>query len=47
MENQPSSKYIVNEFGTKCFLTKHSKIIADKVNELVRNQKYILERLDK
>lgn len=47
MENQPSSKYIVNEYGTKCFLTKHSKIIADKVNEVIRNQKYILERLDK
>ena len=35
LENNPNSKYIVNEYGTKCFLTKHSKIIADKVNELI------------
>lgn len=36
VENNPSNKYIVNEFGTKCFLTKHSKIMADKINELIK-----------
>lgn len=27
--------YIKNEYGTKCGLTKHSKIIADKINEII------------
>ena len=27
--------YIKNEFGTKCYLTKHSKIFADKINEIL------------
>ena len=27
--------YIKNEYGTKCYLTKHSKIIADKLNEVI------------
>lgn len=27
--------YIKNEFGTSCNLTKHSKIIADKINEIL------------
>lgn len=28
--------YIRNEFGTRCNMTKHSKLIAEKVNELIR-----------
>lgn len=36
-QDTPSSNfYIRNEYGTKCGLTKHSKMIAEKVNELVR-----------
>lgn len=32
----PSSNYYIrNEFGTKCGLTKHSKMIAEKVNEII------------
>ena len=31
----------------KYLLTNHSEIYADKINALIRNQKYILERLDK
>ena len=27
--------YITNEYGTKCYLTKHSRIIANKVNEII------------
>ena len=27
--------YIENEYGTKCYLTKHSKILADKINEII------------
>ena len=27
--------FIRNEYGTKCYLTKHSKIIASKFNELI------------
>lgn len=27
--------YIINEFGTKCYMTKHSKIIANKLNEII------------
>jgi hypothetical protein len=30
-----SNYYIKNEFGTQCYLTKHSKIIADKINEIL------------
>lgn len=30
-----SNYYIRNEYGTKCALTKHSKMIADKLNELI------------
>ena len=29
------SYYIKNEYGTKCYLTKHSKIFADKINEIL------------
>ena len=28
--------YIRNEHGTKCSMTKHSKIIAEKLNEVIR-----------
>ena len=35
---------IRNEYGTKCSLTKHSKIIADKLNEVID---YINRREDK
>ena len=31
----PTQFYIRNEYGTKCSLTKHSKIIADKLNEVI------------
>ena len=34
-EATPNSYYILNEHGTKCYLTKHSKVIADKVDELI------------
>lgn len=36
VENGTGNFYIRNEYGTKCCLTKHSKIMADKINELVR-----------
>jgi hypothetical protein len=35
-----SNYYIKNEFGTKCVLTKHSKMIADKLNEILDYLKY-------
>lgn len=31
-----SNYYIRNEFGTKCGLTKHSKMIAEKMNEVIK-----------
>lgn len=35
-QDTPNSNfYIRNEYGTKCALTKHSKIIADKINEIL------------
>lgn len=34
-QDSPSHFYITNEYGTKCSLTKHSKIIADKLNEVI------------
>ena len=33
--DSPTHFYIRNEYGTKCGLTKHSKIIADKLNEVI------------
>lgn len=34
-EAAPNSYYILNDYGTKCYLTKHSKVIIDKVNEII------------
>ena len=34
--DSPTHFYIRNEHGTKCSLTKHSKFIADKINEVIR-----------
>lgn len=36
VEHGTGNYYLLNEYGTKCCLTKHSKIIADKVNELIK-----------
>ena len=33
--DSPTHFYIRNEYGTKCGLTKHSKMIADKLNEII------------
>lgn len=44
-EDNPSNKYIINEYGTKCFLTKHSRIMAEKINEVIKNQKLIIQAL--
>ena len=33
--DSPTHFYITNEYGTKCGLTKHSKIIAEKLNEVI------------
>lgn len=35
IEQDGSTYYIKNEHGTKCYLTKHSYLIGDKVNELI------------
>lgn len=32
----PTNFYIRNEQGNKCSMTKHSKIIAEKLNEVIR-----------
>lgn len=35
-QDTPTSNYYIrNEYGTKCGLTKHSKIIADKLNQVL------------
>lgn len=34
-EVTPNSFYIKNEHGTPCYLTKHSKILVDKLNEII------------
>ena len=35
-QDTPSSNYYIrNENGTKCCLTKHSKMIAETVNQLI------------
>lgn len=38
-----SNYYIKNEYGTKCALTKHSKMIAEKVNKLIDKVKKLKE----
>jgi len=35
-ENQQNNCYLINEQGTKCYLTKHSKMIAQKLNEVIK-----------
>ena len=42
--DSPTHFYITNEYGTKCSLTKHSKMIADKLNEIID---YINRKEDK
>lgn len=42
-QDTPSNYYIKNEYGTKCYLTKHSKMIAEKVNELIDEVKKLKE----
>ena len=39
--------YIRNEQGTKCFLTKHSKILAVQLNEIAKAVNYLLEKSEK
>ena len=46
IENDGYNDFIKNEHGTKCGLTKHSKIIAEKVNQLIKNQRKIIEKLE-
>ena len=40
-----SNYYIKNEYGTKCGLTKHSKMIAEKVNELIDEINNLKEKI--
>ena len=42
-QDAPNNYYIKNEYGTKCYLTKHSKMIAEKVNELIDEVKKLKE----
>lgn len=35
VKDNPTNMYIINEYGTKCYMTKHSREIALKVNELI------------
>ena len=42
-QDTPNNYYIKNEYGTKCALTKHSKMIAEKVNELIDEVKKLKE----
>lgn len=44
IEQDGATYYIKNEFRTKCYLTKHSKIIADKFNELSKAVNYLLDK---
>jgi hypothetical protein len=34
-EDNPSNVYIINEYGTKCYLNKHDRVMAFKINELI------------
>ncbi len=39
--------YLLNEYGTKCTLSKHDKIIAEQQNEIAKAVNYLLKRCDK
>ncbi len=39
--------YILNENGTKCFLTKHSKMIVEQQNKIAKAVNYLLKKEDK
>lgn len=45
-EATPNSYYILNEHGTKCYMTKHSKVIADKLNETIDKLNEVLNDKD-
>ena len=45
VENNPTNMYILNNEGVKCYMTKHSREIALKVNELIREVNKISERI--
>lgn len=36
--------YLLNENGTKCFLTKHSKMIAEQQNKIAKAVNYLLNK---
>ena len=44
-QDNPSNMYILNEHGNKCYLTKHSRMIAEKLNEVIRNQRKIVSEI--
>ena len=46
IEDDGSKYFIRDEYGYKCYLTKHSRMIANKINKLIENQEYIKSRLD-
>ena len=46
IEDDGSKYFIRDEYGYKCYLTKHSRMIAKKVNELIENQRYLKEKLE-
>ena len=48
IENDNSTHfYIRDERGTKCGMTKHSKLIAEKLNELIDAVNYLLDKQHK
>ena len=46
IENDMGKYFIRNEYGHKCYLTKHSIMIANKINKLIENQRYLKEKLE-
>lgn len=45
-DDKHQNYYIVNECGTKCFLTKHSKMIAEQQNEIAKAVNYLLKKVE-
>ena len=45
-DTKTNNYYIRDEFNTKCYFAKHSKIIAERLNELIEQVNYLLEKSD-
>ena len=39
--------FLINDEGNKCYISSHDKTIVRRINKVIKNQKKIIERLNK